>query len=57
MQKILADAGLPTKGLKKDLIATIIEKGIAPALPENYIHVYKLCINSEIRKNNTFLPA
>lgn len=42
LQKILADAGLPTKGLKKDLIATIIEKGIAPALPENYIHVYKV---------------
>lgn len=42
LQKILADAGLPTKGLKKDLIATIIEKGIAPALPENYIHRYKV---------------
>lgn len=42
LQKILADAGLPTKGLKKDLIATIIEKGITPALPENYIHVYKV---------------
>lgn len=40
LQKILADAGLPTNGLKKDLIATIIEKGIAPALPENYVHMY-----------------
>ena len=42
LQKILADAGLPTKGLKKDLIATIIEKGIAPPLPDGYVHQYKI---------------
>lgn len=42
LQKILADAGFSTKGLKKDLIAVIIDNGLAPALPKNYIHQYKL---------------
>lgn len=42
LQKILADAGLPTKGLKKDLIAAIIEKKLAPPLPADYVHQYKI---------------
>ena len=42
LKKILEDAGIPSKGLKKDLIAIIIENGLAPALPEGFSHVYRL---------------
>lgn len=42
LKKIVEDAGLPSKGLKKDLIALIIDNGIAPALPEGSRHFYRL---------------
>ncbi|WP_329757566.1 exonuclease domain-containing protein [Acidaminococcus intestini] len=42
LKKILEEAEIPSKGLKKDLIALIIEKGIAPPLPEGCQHIYRL---------------
>lgn len=42
LKKILEEAGLPSIGLKKDLISLIIEKGIAPPLPEGYQHIYRI---------------
>lgn len=41
LQEILSRAGLPTTGLKKDLISVILKNGLAPKLPPNHIHQYK----------------